>query len=269
VLVEKNGTITKVQRALLTLKQGYQTAEFPFDTQEVTIKVASAVYMKDELKLVPTDDASLWGCSSDLFGNTPWNVVSTSLTTLNEDDGLLQKSRGVLTITVSREASQYTSTIFIPTMVLLCMTWCSLWLPLAAPYVMPRVAVSVISILCMMSVMNKANAMIPATGATTWMVTYLETCVLLQFVVLVLNALILSIEHRKEKGGLSVADGLDNELIVAFPILTALVLLFVCIGFFLVARLSIGLFMIGFIAYMFYRHRKSKMQDEQEHPVEK
>lgn len=258
VLVEKDGTITKVQRALLTLKQGYQTADFPFDTQAVTIKVASSVYMKEELRLVPTDDVSLWGCSADLFGNTPWNVVNTSLTALNENDGLLQKSRGILTITVAREASQYTSSIFIPTLVLLCMTWCSLWLPLAAPYVMPRVAVSVISILCMMSVMQKANVMIPATGKNSWMAQYLETCVLLQFVLMVLNALILSIEHRKQAGKASVADGLDNELIVAFPILTGFVMSFVWVGYFLLARFCIGVALTSFIAYMFYRHQKSK-----------
>jgi len=260
VLVQQNGTITKVKRALLTLKQGYQTADFPFDTQKVMIKVASTTYMRDELKVVPTKDASLWGCPSDLFGNTAWDLVNTDLTNRSEDDGLLKKSRGVLTITVTREASQYTSSIFIPTCVLLCMAWSLLWLPLAAPYVMPRVAVSVISILCMMSVMQKANAMIPATGATSWMEQYLEACVLLQFVLMVSNALILSMEHRNP----SVADGLDNELIVAFPILTALVLLFVCRGNFSTARACIGVAMIGFIMYMLYRYRKSQMQEPEE-----
>jgi hypothetical protein len=254
VLVEENGTNTRVQRALLTLKQGYQTADFPFDTQSVYIKLASTIYMSDEVKLVPTEDESLWGCSSELFGNTPWSIVNTSLSSLSEDDGLLQKSRGILTIVVAREVAQYRSSIFIPTIVLLSMSWCSLWLPVATPYVMPRVAVSVISILCMMSVMQKANVMIPATGATTWLTQYLETCVLLQFVLMVLNALILSIEHRS-KGEDSLAKGLDNEIIVAFPILTFFVMCFVWIGFFLLARFSIALAMIGFIFYMFYRQR--------------
>jgi hypothetical protein len=253
VLIQKNGTVTKVQRALLTLKQGYQTADFPFDTQAVTVKVASTIYMRDEVQLRPTEDTSLWGCSADLFGNTPWNVVNASLTSINEDDGLLQKSRGILTITVTREASQYMSSIFVPTVVLLCMTWCSLWLPIATPYIMPRIAVSVISILCMMSLMNKANTMIPATGNNSWMSQYLETCVLLQFILMVLNALILSIEHRS--GGNSIATGLDNELIIVFPILTFIVMLAVAISYFTVARLLITVSLIGYVGYIFYRSR--------------
>jgi hypothetical protein len=249
VFVQKNGTVTKVQRALLTLKQGYQTADFPFDTQAVTVKVASTIYMRDEVKLRPTEDTSLWGCSSDLFGNTPWNVVNASLTSISEDDGLLQKSRGVLTITVSREASQYMSSIFVPSMVLLCMTWSSVWLPISTPYIMPRTAVSVIAILGMMSLMNKSNAMIPATGNNSWMAQYLETCVLLQFALMVLNALILCIEHRS--GGNSIANGLD-ELIIAFPILTLIVMLSVAVSYFMVARVLIAAAMFCYIGYMIH-----------------
>jgi hypothetical protein len=262
VLIEKNGTITKVQRALLTLKQGYQTADFPFDSQTVSIKVASTIYMRDEVKLVPTESESLWGCSSELFGNSPWNFGDTSLTTINEDDGLLRKSRGLLNITVKRQASQYVSSIFIPTMVLLAMTWFSLWLPLATPYVMPRVALSVIAILCMMSVMAKANGMIPSTGNTTWMTQYLETCVLLQFVLMLLNALILTIEHRSG-GGTTVAGGFDKELIVVFPFLTAFVMMFVCMNWFLLARCLIAVAIIGYVGYVLARSRNSSLQQMQ------
>jgi len=253
ILVAKNGSINKVDRTLLTLEQSYNTERFPFDTQDVSIRVASTTYMRSELQLVPAEDNSLWGAPSELFSNSIWSVVTASLTEISEDDGMLTKSRGVLTLKVRRDPTQYTSSIFIPTVLLLFMTWTALWFPLAAPYVMPRVAVNAIALLSMVGVSQKADNVIPATGKNTWMGEYLEVCIELQFALLLCNALILSAEHRKGADAKSSANALDVELIIAIPILAAIAILCVFIGLLIASRCLIVAFVLGFCGYVF-RH---------------
>jgi len=258
VLVEKSGALSKVQRELVTLKAGYITTDFPFDTQLLNINIASTVYMRDEVVLKATKDPALWSSNTtELFSNSPWNVLNMSLMSVIDDTngGLLKKSRGVLAITVKRSASQYFSSIFVPSFVLLMMTWSSLWLPVAAPYVMPRVAVSVISVLCMMSLASNANNMIPATGKMTWMGQYLEILIELQFCNMVFNALILSLEHKGQDRS-ELANAIDEELIFAYPTFAGMVIGCVYLGYFAIGRGMIGLALFMYLASIYYRFRR-------------
>merc|ERR1712110_599236 len=101
--------------------------------------------MATEVDLVPTMDYSLWGAHAESFST--WSLVNSSLFTFLDKDGLLEKKRGVLRIVVKRPFSQYVSTVFLPSNLLLCMTCTSLWLPLAVPFTMPRVALNAIALL--------------------------------------------------------------------------------------------------------------------------
>jgi hypothetical protein len=256
ILLEKSGSVTQVQRALLTIQQAYEIEDFPFDSHDIQIKVASAVYMRSEVTLMASTNATLMGAPSEIFTASPWTFVNTSATSVIEKDGLLEKSRGILTIRVKRITTQYLSDVFVPTLILLILIWCSLWFPLDAAYVMPRVAISVISVLCMMSESQRAGHLIPSTSVSTWMGQYLEISLELQFLVMIFNALVLSLEHRSgDKTDL--ASTLDVEVIFAYPIVLSVVLVTMYFSYFVTSRLVIVLCMVFFLINASIRYRRT------------
>jgi hypothetical protein len=171
--------------------------------------------MLDELQLQPLHLASERGASIEIFKHSVWSFQGAEMKSSVEEDGALKKSRGFMTIKVKRSPSQYLSSIFIPSVVLLFMTWSALWLPLGGPYTMPRVALNAFALLCQMSLDQTANRMVPATGKLSWMVEYIELCFKLQFALMVINVLIISIEYTKD--GKELALSLNLGISRAFP----------------------------------------------------
>jgi len=248
VLIASNGTITKVERASVTLKQGYQTTDFPFDSQDVSMMLASTTYMRDELELVPVTDDSMWGAKQDLFDNSVWDFVNASLKAIVDDDNMLRKSRGVLTLRVSRRQSTYMSSIFIPSVVLLIMTWTSSWLPLGPPFAMPRIAMNAFGLLCQVSVSAEANGLVPATGNSSWMSSYLELCIELQFTVMLLSVMTISIAQMED--GSTKAGRLNEVITKTFPVTTVINILCLDVGGKNMSRCVAALTMVGYFAYL-------------------
>lgn len=248
VLIASNGTISKVERAYVTLKQGYQTADFPFDSQDISMMLASTTYMRDELELVPVTDDSMWGAKEKMFDNSVWNLVNASLKAIIDDDNMLRKSRGVLTLRVQREPTTYMSSIFIPSVVLLVMTWSSSWLPLGPPFAMPRIAMNAFGLLCQVSVSAMANGLVPATGKTPWLSSYLELCIELQFSVMLLSVMIISISQME--GGSDKAGHLNEVITKTFPITTAINMLCLDAAGKEMSRCVAALTLVGYIAYL-------------------
>lgn len=266
VKITSSGSITMVDRVLLTLKQTMETENFPFDAQEVNIKIASATYMRDEVELVPIKDKSEWGVPSDtdIFSNSMWYFVKDSLTAIVEIDGELAKSRGVLSIMVHRCLSEFVNAVFMPSVVLLCMTWSAFWLPLAGPYVMPRVALNAFALLCQLSVSQVVDSKIPHTGGRTWMTEYLGLCILLQFTLALLNVIILAIEHTGTgDGGHNLAVQLNYQMIKSYPISTTLNISILAAGYLTASRACLAVTLIGYMAYLglSYRYRLQDKQD--------
>ena len=123
------------------MRSSFICKDFPFDTQDLKIHIASATYMATEVELVPTKNSSLWGANSWVQS---WALLNYSQQTVLDKEGLLDKSRGVMSLVVKRPSGQYLSTVFLPSSMLLAMTWTSLWLPLAPVFTMPRVALNAI-----------------------------------------------------------------------------------------------------------------------------
>jgi len=248
VLIASNGTITKVERASVTLKQGYQTTDFPFDSQDVSMMLASTTYMRDELELVPVTDDSMWGAKQDLFDNSVWDFVNASLKAIVDDDNMLRKSRGVLTLRVRRDHTAYMSSIFIPSVVLLIMTWTSSWLPLGPPFAMPRIAMNAFGLLCQVSVSAMANGLVPATGRSAWLSSYLELCIELQFSVMLLSVMIISISQMED--GSTKAGRLNEVITKTFPVTTVINILCLDVGGKNMSRCVAALTMVGYFAYL-------------------
>jgi len=259
-----------VDRLLLTVKQSMETRNFPFDSQDVHINVASATYMSDEVQLVPIKLKAEWGVNqgeesdTQVFSNSVWYFVKDSLTVFTEVDGELSKSRGVLTITVKRALSEFVSSVFMPSVVLLCMTWSAFWLPVGGPYVMPRVALNAFALLCQLSVSQMTDAKIPSTGSRTWMTEYLSLCVQLQFTLMLLNTLILAIEHKA--GGHDLAVKLNDQMIRSYPLSTSLNICILTAGFVATSRLCLAATLIGYMSFliMSYRWHQEKQEADAE-----
>jgi len=263
VKITSGGNITMVDRVLLTVKQSMQTENFPFDAQEVNIKVASATYMQDEVRLVPIKDKSEWGVPSetDIFSNSMWYFVKDSLTAFVEVDGELAKSRGVLSVTVLRGVSEFVSAVFMPSVVLLCMTWSAFWLPLAGPYVMPRVALNAFALLCQLSVAQTVASKIPHTGGRTWLTEYLGLCILLQFTLTIINVVIINIEHREN--GHTVAVKINDQMIKSYPISTTLNISILSAGYVMISRACLAVTLIGYAAYIGLRYYQKQEKEKQ------
>jgi hypothetical protein len=222
VLVMADGTVTQTERAIVTLNSVFKTVDFPLDTQNLEVRLASSTYMLNEVHLVPTQDSKLWGAGESVFNNSAWSLVDASLHSIFDTDGSLEKSRGVLTLTVKRDPSQFVSNVIMPSCLLLVMTWMALWFPLTTPFVNPRVGACAIAFLSMLTLSNRVDSMTAPTGMTTLMDSYLEMCLWLQFAYLLVNGGLAAIAHRN--GHAEFAAKLDVELIFSFPVALVLFL---------------------------------------------
>eukprot|EP00929_Paragymnodinium_shiwhaense_P088651 TRINITY_DN4895_c0_g1_i4.p1 TRINITY_DN4895_c0_g1~~TRINITY_DN4895_c0_g1_i4.p1 ORF type:complete len:527 (-),score=77.86 TRINITY_DN4895_c0_g1_i4:135-1715(-) len=259
VLIEHDGTTSMVERSLLTLKANFDATEFPFDSQVLQIKIASGTYMADELQLVQTKNRSLWGAPETL--TTAWSPVNESLKTATETDGPLSKSRGIFEFAVQRSASQYSSTVFLPSVMLVGMAWSVLWFPLTTPFVMPRVAMSAIALLSQIALAQKVESFSPA-GKHTWLDTYLEMCFWMQFVTLIMNALAISLAQKPSTA--AIAADLDGGMLLALPLLGVLMMACVWRDSLVLARVLVVGFAVGKLTHSFWGYNRAQNEAEKE-----
>jgi hypothetical protein len=260
VLVESNGQVTKVERDSVQLKEAFKIHNFPFDTQVVDLDLVSATYMDHEVELVPTSDQSLWGVSTKkIFENSAWSYEKSNITAFFDSDGLLKKSRGRTTFTVTRKPSQFIMTIGLPSVVLLFMTWTAFWLPLHGPYVMPRVAINAFGLLCQLNVSNTAAKTVPMNGKDSIMTEYLSLCIQLQFTVMMLNVLLLALENCKY--GVRFNGDVNNMVTMTFPITTFVNIVVLWCGRFVLSNALCYLTMIAYFVHLYREYQFYKDGD--------
>lgn len=243
------GDVEQVQRLYVRVKEAFTTKEFPFDTQDLSVILGSLTHMSGQLVLEPIDDSSLWGAAPEQFDSSIWYLLNSSQTIYEDIDGSLRKSRGRFSMTVKRGHGQFRSSIFIPSIIFLVMTWSALWLPLGGPYNMPRVSINATALLCQVFISQKADNMIPATGESSWMTMYLELCVELQFLVMLINMILTRIDNKtSEAHGL--AGQLNSELSLTFPITTSINIFILWKGYYSLSRPLLGLVYLIYLSYL-------------------
>merc|ERR1719375_12912 len=240
VKINSDGSVIQVDRVLISVKQSIRTKEFPFDSQTVHIKVASATYMSDEVSLVPIEEKSEWGHPTDtnIFSNSIWHFKEDSIKAFDQSDGELKKSRGVLSLVVKRGLAEFISSVFMPSAVFLFVTWSAFWLPLGGPYSMPRIALNAFALLCQVSVSQMADHKIPNTGDRAWMTEYLGLCIQLQFCLALINVLIITIEHKEDGHALAVT--LNDRMIMSYPVTTTTNIVLLGAGYVMMSRLCVA-----------------------------
>eukprot|EP00747_Dinoflagellata_sp_TGD_P162870 gnl/TRDRNA2_/TRDRNA2_180970_c0_seq1.p1 gnl/TRDRNA2_/TRDRNA2_180970_c0~~gnl/TRDRNA2_/TRDRNA2_180970_c0_seq1.p1 ORF type:complete len:472 (-),score=84.06 gnl/TRDRNA2_/TRDRNA2_180970_c0_seq1:278-1693(-) len=224
--IHKDGTVVKVERVSAMLQSGYSLSAFPFDTQLLRATLASSKYMLEDLKLQPTNDTAIFGMDASLLDGKDITLDSFELREREDKSGSLQKSRGDLLITVHRNAEPYLMGILWPEFVMVMISWSVFWLPLLAPFAMPRVATALIAFLTLMTLSLRTNAMLPMRGDTSWLDLVELNCSGLLLYNVVFNTVVLVMYHVLNEHTL--AEVINHELIFVYAGM-AIVLTIICL----------------------------------------
>eukprot|EP00747_Dinoflagellata_sp_TGD_P032859 gnl/TRDRNA2_/TRDRNA2_136257_c0_seq1.p1 gnl/TRDRNA2_/TRDRNA2_136257_c0~~gnl/TRDRNA2_/TRDRNA2_136257_c0_seq1.p1 ORF type:complete len:442 (-),score=46.46 gnl/TRDRNA2_/TRDRNA2_136257_c0_seq1:115-1440(-) len=195
-IVTKNGTVTRVSRVSAELQSRFHLGAFPFDQQTLRVTLASGSLMLDDLKLAPTNNTKAFGIEESSFHGKDVSLKSYELIEREETTSLLEKSRGDLRIVVQRNAAPYLMGILLPVVFMVIISWTVFWLPLIAPFAMPRVATALIAFLTLMTLSLRTDAMLPLRGDVSWLDLVESNCSGLMFYNVVFNVCCLVLYHQ-------------------------------------------------------------------------
>jgi hypothetical protein len=215
VSINETGVVTKVERSVAILKNAFNIVAFPFDYQNLKLRIASSSLMMDDLRLKPISDKSVTGVKNGVFDGKSFSLVSVETRAVEEVDGPLRKSRGELVMVVKRVAGPYISSLLIPEMLIVGISSGVYWLPLHGPFVMPRVATALIAFLSLMTLSLRTNALLPMPTGVTWIDLFQSDCQSLMFLTVCFNIFVLSVYHNFERKLL--AFQFDHEMKALFP----------------------------------------------------
>jgi len=220
VHISQNGTVTQILRITAEMTTLFNVRAFPFDSQKLSVRIASEALMSDQLELVAMDDPASTGLAEELLQDFDFELKYWNMKTFVEQDGLLKKSRGQMTLGVQRQSYQYIQQLLIPELLILVMSWATFWFPLAPPFAMPRVATALISFLSLMTLSLRTNSLLPARGGMCWMDLFEEACEALMFCNMVMNIMVEVIYHTFSKQTL--AQDIDHQLKIIIPCVTGI-----------------------------------------------
>eukprot|EP00747_Dinoflagellata_sp_TGD_P032860 gnl/TRDRNA2_/TRDRNA2_136257_c0_seq2.p1 gnl/TRDRNA2_/TRDRNA2_136257_c0~~gnl/TRDRNA2_/TRDRNA2_136257_c0_seq2.p1 ORF type:complete len:219 (-),score=35.70 gnl/TRDRNA2_/TRDRNA2_136257_c0_seq2:87-743(-) len=196
-----------------------------------------------------------------------------------ETDSMLEKSRGEFRMLVRRNAEPYLMGILLPEIFMVIISWSVFWLPLIAPFAMPRVATALIAFLTLMTLSLRTNAMLPVRGDVSWLDLVESNCSGLMFYNVVFNVCCLVLYHQFDEKKL--AETIDREMIFIYASM-AIILAGLCMCathgqelwiVALVCNVLLGLFGMGYVAiciwrlYQLRQERRAEAEATQSAPV--
>lgn len=183
VTIFRSGDVRRVERANARLMKKYVLSDYPFDTQQLNVNIASSKYMSDEVVLVPDKTAAgveenIWG----LYHKQAWDTGSYVT-----HDGELEKSRGYLSVTVKRSLEKYSQDHLLPTFIVLIISWSVFYFPFANPFIMARLALSILALLTFTNLMVKSTKALPGAAEYNWNDLFNQQIQALMFITIVGN----------------------------------------------------------------------------------
>mmetsp|Transcript_33261 Transcript_33261/g.72593 ORF Transcript_33261/g.72593 Transcript_33261/m.72593 type:complete len:409 (-) Transcript_33261:132-1358(-) len=226
VFADRNGIVSRVERRMATMKALFKVGSFPFDVQQLLIKVASSTYMANEVLLVPFEDTAFFGMREGCFKGKDFRLVNVSLSSFTEQDASLLKSRGVLNITIRRDSIKYIQTICVPSMLVLVLSWTVVYLPFVGHFTVPRVTTALVTTLCALNLQIKSASVVPSRSKAgiCWIDLFQESCVVLNFMGLFCNTLVESAIYTFDKPHL--AKNMNSELKYLLPCISVTIMIF-------------------------------------------
>lgn len=168
VQVLKSGTVEKVERAQVMINNNFELGNYPFDVQELRIKIASAKYMSDDLVLVPMEGTGSSGLRDGVFDHSLYIMNSWATNVHEEADGDLVKSRGMLDLVVYRRLDKYTQDHLVPTAIILMISWGVFFFPFEKAFCTPRLVLSIVALLTFTNIMIKSSSLLPGAAPYNW-----------------------------------------------------------------------------------------------------
>jgi len=168
ISVKKTGMVTITQRLLLVNKNSYKLAAYPFDTQTLTLIVASETLMLEECQLANTGTSYAKGVKDVAFANAPFTLKNHTQFPFVDISGALRKSRGRMDMIVARKPAAILGRTLIPQLIFTVVAWTTFFLPLAQYAVMPRVATCLIAFLALMTAQASAASQVPPMADSSW-----------------------------------------------------------------------------------------------------
>lgn len=166
VKINRKGEVLKVLRATATVKNKYKLSQYPYDEQDLLVKIGSTKYMSDEVVLEPLKEVVV--LENGLLKGYSYDLVKAGATSMEDIDGPMKKSLGVLSITVKRKSAEYTTKHLLPACLLLVISCGIHYFPFVAPFITPRVVLSVFALLAFTKLTIVSTEVLPAGAAFNW-----------------------------------------------------------------------------------------------------
>lgn len=272
VTVFRSGEVLRVERAQARIMMKFKLQDFPFDSQQLAVKIASSKYMLDEVVLVPEKDENVSGVHEKgtwgLYELQGWHTEA-----YESRDGILEKSRGVLTIDVKRTISNYFEDHLVPSFITITISWAVFYFPFAGPFITPRLALSILALLTFTNLMVKSSKALPGAAPFNWNDLFNQQIQALMFVTILIN-IGSEIAHHQLKNE-NLARMLNNEAKILMPSLSVInIVIILCGGLYkwmtlgiagAVTKMIMVLFLIiycGIVGNRVYRHVKAGPLEE-------
>lgn len=166
VSIFKTGEVLRVERAQVRISELFELTQYPFDTQHLHVKIASSKYMADEIVLVPSPVEGSSGVVETFWGS--FDLQGWNISTFEEKDADLIKSRGVLDVVVKRNLEKYGQDHLMPTFIILTVSWAVFFMPFHGPFVTPRLVLSILALLVFTQLIIKSQIPLPGAAPFNW-----------------------------------------------------------------------------------------------------
>jgi len=222
VTISNAGVVSKVERSIVVCNNVYELEEYPFDKQQLTIKIASSKYMLNHLVLRPDVDKSSSGKTDGIMSATEYTMDSWRVFAFDETDGALKKSRGVLELSVERKFGGYFENHLKPSFLFLAISWGVFWFPFENPFITPRLALSVLVLVAFTNLLIKSTAALPQGAPYNWNDLFNLQIQSMMFLTIVLNIFSETCKHKLKLDALAI--GINNEAKGVLPCLSILLM---------------------------------------------
>jgi len=188
VTIYRTGEVRRVERANARVMKKYQLADYPFDSQELKVIIASSKYMADEVVLVPeklADKHNASGVEENIWGL--YDMQGWEAGAYTTKDGELEKSRGYLAVTVKRSLEKYSQDHLMPSFTVMMISWSVFYFPFANPFIMARLALSILALLTFTNLTVKSTKALPGAAEYNWNDLFNQQVQSLMFITIVGN----------------------------------------------------------------------------------
>lgn len=222
VTITKDGIVTKVERSLVRAKNFFRLKEYPWDVQHLKLKIASTRYMLNELKLKPSKDSAFSGCNPDIFDDRGYQLEKFETYEFEEGDGSLQKSRGVMEMTVKRDIKAYEQSHLLPTFTYLAISCAVFWFPFVVQFITPRLALSILALLTFTNLSIATSKNLPLNAPFNWNDLFNQIVQACMCTTIILNIYTEIAFHQLKCE--EVAKAMNHECKVVLPIISIITL---------------------------------------------